>query len=63
VHLIVILLNNIFLRSSDNMAWKCTMCKKTIELDMSRVGIKCPFCDGRTFTKERPTIAKRISTE
>jgi DNA-directed RNA polymerase subunit RPC12/RpoP len=45
------------------MAWKCTMCKKTIELDMSRVGIKCPFCDGRTFIKERPTIAKRISTE
>jgi DNA-directed RNA polymerase subunit RPC12/RpoP len=45
------------------MTWKCIMCKKTVEIDLGKVGMKCPFCDGKIFIKERPTTAKRITAK
>jgi len=42
--------------------WKCAMCKRMIDLDMNKVGMKCPYCDGKVFFKERPTTTKRLKT-
>ncbi|MHC1631424.1 MAG: DNA-directed RNA polymerase subunit P [Methanotrichaceae archaeon] len=42
------------------MAYKCTRCKKIVEVDYERSGIRCPHCGHRILMKERPTTIKRI---
>lgn len=40
--------------------YKCGKCGKVVEIDSARMGMKCPFCGGKIFYKERGTVAKRI---
>jgi len=44
------------------MGWKCMMCKKQVDIDIRKVGMTCPYCNGKVFYKDRPTTAKRIKS-
>ena len=42
------------------VAYRCTRCKKTVEVDYEYSGIRCPYCGHRILMKERPTTVKRM---
>ncbi|HIH98185.1 MAG TPA: DNA-directed RNA polymerase subunit P [Thermoplasmata archaeon] len=42
------------------MAYRCAQCKRRVEFDIRKIGMKCPYCGSKVFFAERPTIAKRI---
>ncbi|NMG83341.1 MAG: DNA-directed RNA polymerase subunit P [Methanosarcinales archaeon] len=45
------------------MGYKCTRCKRPVEIDYSSVGIRCPYCGHRILVKQRPTAIKRMKAE
>jgi len=40
--------------------YKCAVCKKFIDVDVSVVGLQCDNCGSKIFYKERPNITKKI---
>ena len=42
------------------MAYKCTRCKKIVEIDYENSGTRCPYCRHRILMKERPTTVKKM---
>lgn len=42
------------------MGWKCVTCKKKITIDVTKLGMVCPYCRGKVFEKERQTGTRRI---
>jgi DNA-directed RNA polymerase subunit RPC12/RpoP len=42
------------------MGWKCITCKRVVIIDTSRMGFACPYCNGKVFSKERPTTTRKI---
>ncbi len=45
------------------MVYKCTRCKRAVEIDYEYSGIRCPYCGHRILFKERPVIVKHIKAE
>ncbi|MBC7085611.1 MAG: DNA-directed RNA polymerase subunit P [Methanomethylovorans sp.] len=45
------------------MGYKCTRCKKNVEVNFKAMGIRCEYCGHRILVKERPTTIKRIKAE
>jgi len=43
------------------MGYKCMKCKTVIEDFEGK--IRCPKCGYRIFTKERPSMVKRVSSD
>ncbi|RLF65033.1 MAG: DNA-directed RNA polymerase subunit P [Thermoplasmata archaeon] len=41
-------------------SYKCGKCRRTVDIDPEKMGIKCPICGGKIFYKERGTVAKKI---
>ncbi len=42
------------------ITYKCGKCGKNVDIDTERMGMRCPYCGGKIFYKERGTIAKKI---
>lgn len=47
----------------ESMAYKCTECKRIVEIDSEYGGVRCPYCGHRVLLKERGTIIKRVKAE
>lgn len=45
------------------MSYKCTRCKRLVEINYKAIGISCNYCGHRILVKERPTSIKRIRAE
>ncbi len=46
-----------------SMVYKCTGCKRVVEIDSEYGGVRCPYCGHRVLLKERGTIIKRVKAE
>jgi len=42
------------------MGYKCTRCKKLVEIDYESRGVRCMYCGHRILIKERPTSIQNI---
>ncbi|ADE36322.1 MULTISPECIES: DNA-directed RNA polymerase subunit P [Methanohalophilus] len=45
------------------MDYKCTRCKRAVEIDYQYTGIRCPYCGNRILVKGRPTTIKTLKAE
>ncbi|MDI6888343.1 MAG: DNA-directed RNA polymerase subunit P [Methanocellales archaeon] len=45
------------------MVYKCTGCKRVVEINSEYGGVRCPYCGHRVLLKERGTIIKRVKAE
>jgi len=45
------------------MGYRCTRCRRPVEIDYGYAGIRCPFCGHRVVIKERPVLVKRVKAE
>lgn len=42
--------------------YKCSICGKTLEMDVGIMGLQCRACGSRVFVKKRPSVKKSITT-
>jgi len=38
-------------------------CKKPVDFDINVMGLQCPYCKGKVFVKDRPTVAKHVKAK